>query len=311
MIDDAPLSPVWQTDALPVGDGHVLHVEQSGHPQGLPVLCLHGGPASGLSPAHRRFFDPARYRIIQFDQRGCGRSTPRGATAHNTTADLLADVGCLRAHLGIERWLVFGGSWGATLGLAYAAAQPQACLGLMLRGVFLASRAEVAAFFDGFELADATADGRAPGAAGVFERMLGGDRPMQARLSAAWQAWESSKDGIALAAQGAEEDVADAAVAARIDKYRVQAHYLANDGFLPPGWWRRAAAALGDLPVAIVHGTDDRICPLENSRRLQYVCANSVLVAVAGGRHNPFAPDMLAAIRWLTDRYAAQGRFKD
>jgi len=142
-----PDLPPRRTHAIPVPHGHVLHVEDSGDPAGLCAVVLHGGPGSGSSPLLRRFFDPARFRVISVDQRGAGRSRPRGAIAHNCTGDLLEDLRIVREQLGVTRWLVAGGSWGATLALAYAGFEPQAVAGLLLRSVFLPSAEEIERFF--------------------------------------------------------------------------------------------------------------------------------------------------------------------
>ncbi len=139
----------YETGVLDVGDGHGLFWEQSGRPDGVPAVFLHGGPGAGASPAHRRFFDPAHYRIVIFDQRGAGRSTPLGSVAANTTPELVADIERLREHLGIERWVVFGGSWGSTLAIAYGERHPDACLALVLRGIFLCTRTEIDWFLYG------------------------------------------------------------------------------------------------------------------------------------------------------------------
>jgi len=313
MSERTPDPQSWRDFSLDVGDGHALHVEQSGNPDGLPVVCLHGGPASGMSVAHRRFFDPERYHIIQFDQRGCGRSAPRGETANNSTEALVADIETLRQHLGIERWLVLGGSWGATLGLAYAAAYPSACLGLVLRGFFTGSEIAVADFFDGHrELSPAGHDLLANLAPDEYrdrlcqwvpEVMSGTDLELQARVARAWQAWEAIMDG------GPVPDLSVAehpeTLAARVDKYRVQAHYLAHACFLAPGWWQDAAAYLVDMPVELIHGVDDRICPVEASRALHCLLPRSLLTEVPGCRHNPFEPATLAAVRAATDRFLA------
>lgn len=145
-----PLDP-YASGLLDVGDGHQIYFEQCGLPTGLPVVFLHGGPGSSCSPGHRRFFDPAVFRVILFDQRGCGRSTPLGELQHNTSVDLVADIEALRQHVGVTKWLVMGGSWGAGLGLAYAAAHTTACLGVLLRGVFLGRTADVDWFFNGVQ----------------------------------------------------------------------------------------------------------------------------------------------------------------
>jgi proline iminopeptidase len=317
MTDHTPDPVAWDSFRLEVGDGHVLHVEQAGRRDGLPAVCLHGGPASGMSIAHRRFFDPARYRIIQFDQRGSGRSAPRGHTGENTTAHLIADIERLRQHLGIERWLVFGGSWGATLALAYAGAHPAACMGVVLRGLFLGGADEIQAFFDGHRQVAPEAHEllaqlappaqRARLAEWVPAAMLGDDVALQGALSRAWQAWEAVLDGGPVPDLSVDEH--PETVAARIDKYRVQAHYLAHACFLAPGWWQPAARALGALPVALIHGRDDRICAVDNSRVVHPCCHDATLIEVAGCRHNPFEPQMEAAIRATTDRFARRQDF--
>ncbi|QID18414.1 alpha/beta fold hydrolase [Nitrogeniibacter mangrovi] len=317
MTETTPDPVAWDEFVLDVGDGHALYVERSGNPEGLPVVCLHGGPASGLSVAHRRFFDPARYHIIQFDQRGCGRSRPRGSLEHNTTDHLIADIERLRAHLGLGQWLVMGGSWGATLALAYASTYPRHCTGLMLRGLFMGAPADVRDFFEAHRAVsppahDLMAELAPPPqrdrlAAWMLGALLSGDARLQARASRAWQAWEAVMDGAPVPDLSIEEH--PETVAARVDKYRIQAHYLQHGCFLDEGWWRGAAAALGELPVAIVHGADDRICPIENSRQVHAACANSVLMEVPGCRHNPFEADMLATIRAATDRFASERRF--
>ena len=313
MSESTPDPQSWREFSFDVGDGHCLHVELSGNPDGRPVVCLHGGPASGMSVAHRRFFDAERYHIIQFDQRGCGRSTPRGEMADNTTDKLVSDIEALRQHLDIDRWLVLGGSWGATLGLVYAAAHPSACLGLVLRGFFTGSEMAVADFFDGHRaLSPAGHDLLATLAPDEYRArlghwvpvlMTGSDVELQSRVARAWQAWEAIMDG---------GPVPDLSVAehpeterARIDKYRVQAHYLAHACFLAPGWWQDAAAYLADMPIELIHGMDDRICPIESSRVLHRLLPRSVLTEVVGCRHNPFEPAMLAAVRAATDRFLA------
>ncbi len=317
MTEHTPDPLAWHTFALDVGDGHQLHVERAGNPDGLPVVCLHGGPASGLSAAHRRFFDAERYHIVQFDQRGSGRSTPRGGIEANTTQQLIADIERLREHLNIRQWLVLGGSWGATLGLAYAAAHRDACSALILRGLFLGRRADVRQFFDGYRsvspaahdlmAAHAPAELRDKLVEWMPQTLLGDDAAMKASVARAWQAWEAVMDGAPVPDLSVEEH--PETVAARVDKYRVQAHYLANACFLDDGWWRAAAAALGDLPVALIHGADDRVCPVDNSRVVHAECANSVLREVPECRHNPFQPAMLAEIRQATDAFADSGAF--
>ena len=306
----------WSVFALDVGDGHQLHVEQSGAPDGLPVICLHGGPGSGMSAGHRQFFDATRYHIVQFDQRGCGSSTPRGGLEHNTTAHLVADIERIRQHLGIDHWLVFGGSWGATLAIAYVAAHRSACLGAILRGVFLASGDDLRRFFDDshhhapaihVRLAALAPPGARSKLANWLPAALLGARPNeQAALTTAWMAWENALDNGPAAHFNPP---AGDALAAAIDKYRVQAHYLHHNCFLENDWWRNAAAAMTGLPVAIVHGTQDRICHPDNARAVHTACAGSVLQLIEGCGHSPFAPAMAAALGEATGRFAEDGDF--
>ncbi|TVT44965.1 MAG: alpha/beta fold hydrolase [Denitromonas halophila] len=311
----APPDP-WSVFSLDVGDGHQLHIEQSGAPNGLPVICLHGGPGSGMSAGHRQFFDAARYHIVQFDQRGCGRSTPRGGLTHNTTAHLVADIERIRLHLGIDRWLVFGGSWGATLAMAYGAAHLGTCLGVILRGVFLGSADDLRRFFDdGHHHAPAIHARLAalapPGARSKLAHWLPAAllaaRPAeQATLTTAWMAWENALDNGPTAAF--TPPTGDA-LAAAIDKYRVQAHYLHHGCFLEDGWWRDAVTTLAGRPVAILHGTQDRICHPDNARAVHTACPGSVLQLVDGCCHSPFAPAMAAALGGATRQFAEHGGF--
>lgn len=297
----APPHP-WNDGLLDVGDDHTLWFEQCGNPAGMPLLFLHGGPGSGCSPRHRELFDLTRFRVVLFDQRGCGRSTPRGSLAANTTDHLVADIERLRAHLGVERWLVSGGSWGSTLALAYCARHPEACLGAVLRGIFLARREDIAWFFEGAatQLPAAHAEFAAcvPGgdrlAERVVEAVLGADDARALAVVRRWMQWEES---LTLGRPAALPQL-DAETAARmLDKYRVQAHYLRHDCFLPEGEWRRLAASLGDLPVVLLHGRQDAICRPEGALALHAALPGSRLQWVENAGHNPFDPAMMAALR--------------
>ncbi len=286
---------------LATGDGQRLHYEQCGRPDGAPVLFLHGGPGSGASARHRRLFDPARCRSVLFDQRGCGRSEPRGETCANTSDHLLADIERLRAHLDIARWLVVGGSWGAGLGLAYAAAHPDACAGLILRATFLGRPEDIDWFF-------LAAQGLQPAAwealrphipagapdhplSALHAGLFGRDPATALRCALAWQAWEAALDG---QAPGAPPDAAGAA--ALIDKYRVQSHYLVHGCF----WGerpllRRAATLPTTLPVTLMHGTQDAICRPQATQALHARLPRAVVRLVPGG-HSPFTPAMVRAL---------------
>ncbi len=306
---------------LEVGDGHRLYYERCGKADGLPLLFLHGGPGSGCNARQRQLFDPARFHVVLFDQRGCGRSTPRAGCHANTTRELIDDIERLRVHLGIARWLVFGGSWGAALGVAYCSAYPRACLGAILRGSFLTGQADLDWFFgpEGAAAicADAwsrfcaalppAAEGRA--LAALCASLADGAEPRTARAAAeAWAAWED-----ALITPGqvpSPPPVRDvAAQAALIDKYRVQAHYLAHRCFLGEEAVLEAAQGMAGIPTAIVHGRLDLVCRARNALRLHAALPDSRLQWVEGAGHNPFDPPLTRALIGALGHFAEHGDF--
>ena len=253
---------------MDVGDGHRIYVEQCGQPDGLPVIVLHGGPGGGCSPAMRRYFDPSVYRMILFDQRGCGRSRPHASVEANTTWHLVADIERIRTALGIEDWIVFGGSWGATLALIYAQTHPDRARHLVLRGVFLMTEGELAWFYGGGAGAfwpDRWHDFAKviPAAeqddliAAYHRRLFCGDIPVETRYARAWAGWENAlasveHDGIVGDAPG---DYARAFA-------RLENHYFLNKGFLEEdGQILRDLPKLKDVPATIVQGRYDMICP--------------------------------------------------
>lgn len=296
-----PLEPFAQQQ-LAVGGPHVLHVEECGNPSGFPVIFLHGGPGSQARPVHRRFFDPRFYRVVLFDQRGCGRSTPRGCTDENTTERLVEDIEALRGRLGLEGAIVFGGSWGATLALAYAAAYPRRIAAMVLRGVFLASRQEVDWYLGGLgELV--------PQAWQVLAQDAGPDllrhyHDLVSRNDAAaaerWVAYEDAvmrlDAGEPVAAAGAAQD--PAAVLARA---RIQLHYLAHGCFLRPGELLGGLARLGKTRVLIVQGRRDLVCPPHTALELAARLPQAELRLVDGGGHSATGPEMAAALRRAAD----------
>jgi proline iminopeptidase len=287
--DTAPL----RTLRLPVGGGHCLHVEEFGCDDGIPALVLHGGPGSGCSPLLRRVFDPARYRVICVDQRGAGGSTPRGAITDNTTADLLSDLRRLREHLGLQRWLLAGGSWGAALAVAHAAAEPRAVMAVLMRASFLARRADIDAFFDGSGIDLATAE----------RTLRDGDERQQAATTRAWFAWEMQL------ATGQPATLASALLQQQIDRYRVQAHYLVH------GCWLQEPSVLDlcenvpRVPTLLVHGDEDRICAPAGASALLARLPGARLQWVPGAGHDPAHPAMVDAAVSALDRYADHGDF--
>jgi proline iminopeptidase len=295
----APLPVPRSTGRLAVGEGHVLAWQEFGAPDGFPALVLHGGPGSALTPGLVRFFDLHRWRVIGFDQRGCGASTPLGSTAANDTAHLLQDIEALRLSLGVSRWCVVGGSWGATLALAYAARHPHAVSGLLLRGLFVPDAAELRWFFhESRDLAAAAwqdlatlaprhrRDDLVPWLAAVFED---GDADLQARVALAWQAWEQALEGTTAPIATDLQRV--------IARYRIQSHYLAHRCWLGDDGLRAAAGALPSVPVHFLHGVFDVVCRPVAARAVQQLVSGSRFDLVAAAGHDPMHPAMVAAMR--------------
>ncbi|MEJ2059954.1 MAG: prolyl aminopeptidase [Gammaproteobacteria bacterium] len=299
---------------LPVGDLHSLYVEESGHVDGVPVVFLHGGPGAGCEPWHRRFFDPARYRIVLFDQRGCGRSTPHAELVENTTQNLVADMERIREELGIERWVVFGGSWGSTLGLAYAEAHPERVLGLILRGIFLCRDQDIRWFyqFGASELfPDHWQDYLEPIPAEerddllhAYHRRLTGDDEV-ARMSAAraWSLWEGRT--ATLKGSQAVEDFFGAPFVA-LSLARIECHYFVNQSFLEPGQLLRDAHLLADIPGVIVHGRYDVICPLTQAQALHAAWPTAEFRVIQEAGHSASEPGIRSALIEATDAFATR-----
>ena len=316
-----PLRPQEQTEVsglLEVGDGHQIYYEQCGAEAGVPVIFLHGGPGGGFGPRHRELFDLARYRVTLFDQRGCGRSLPRGAVHANTSDALIDDIERLRQHLGIERWLVFGGSWGAGLALAYAAAHRSACLGLVLRGVFLGRASDLDWFFQQARqfLPDAWAAlaAQAPVAARsdllrwLTGRLHGSDAAAALSAAVAWQAWETSVSERQSAAPRPDGLLAGDA-AALLDKYRVQSHYLAHGCFWGGSALLERAYTLASIPTAILHGRLDWVCRPQAAWDLHQSLPGSRLQWLEGCGHSPFEPAMSQALGQALAHFAEHGNF--
>ena len=325
MNDMAPPDAIRApTDRLPaglldVGDGHRIYYEQCGDAAGIPVVFLHGGPGGGCSPQHRQLFDLTRYRVTLLDQRGCGRSLPNGSVQANTSDALVADIERLRKHLGIERWLVFGGSWGAGLALAYAAAHRASCLGLVLRGVFVGRASDIGWFFQQAQqfLPDAWAllAAQAPHAARsdllrwLHAGLHGSDPQLALSQALAWEAWESSVSQRQNAAPRRTPPSAEEA-AVLLGKYRIQSHYLINGCF----WSGEAALlarapSLAGLPMAILHGRLDWVCRPQAAWDVHQCVPGSRLQWLDGCGHSPFEPAMSQALAQALAHFAAQGNF--
>ncbi|TCM82051.1 prolyl aminopeptidase [Rhodovulum steppense] len=269
-----PVDPFDQR-MLDVGDGHRLYVEQCGHPDGIPVVVLHGGPGGGCSPAMRRYFDPEEFRIVLFDQRGCGRSRPHASVSANTTWHLVRDIEAIRTALGIERWVLFGGSWGATLALIYAQTHPDRVAYLALRGVFLMTQAELDWFYGGgagqfwpdlwARFAEMIPQDERGDMIGAYHRRLfSGDLMMETRFARAWASWEN-----ALASIDHEGPLGEAPADYARAFARLENHYFRNRGFLDrDGQLLQDIPLIAHIPATIVQGRYDMVCPPAAAWRL-------------------------------------------
>jgi proline iminopeptidase len=300
---------------LAVSALHSVYFEESGNPAGIPVVFVHGGPGAGTEGTHRRFFDPARYRIVLFDQRGSGRSTPHAELRENTTWDLVADMERIRTHLGIDRWVVFGGSWGSTLGLAYAETHPERVLGLVLRGIFLLRNQEIRWFYqEGAHnlFPDAWADYLAPIpghergdlVAAYYRRLTSADPALRLAAARAWSIWEARTSKLIVSDDlvNRYEDAAFALAFARIE-----CHYFVHRGFFGRDDQLLVdAGRLRDIPGVIVQGRYDVVCPMISAWDLHKAWPEARLVVVPDAGHSAFERGIEAALVDATEQLADQ-----
>jgi proline iminopeptidase len=310
-----PIEP-YQNGMLPADELHTLYWEQCGNPDGMPVLFLHGGPGGGLTPKHRRFFDPAHYRIVLFDQRGAGKSTPLGEYRNNTTQLLIDDIERIRRMLGIDRWLVFGGSWGSTLALAYGQAHPERCLGFVLRGIFLCTREEIDWFLNGIRwfFPEVHAEFTAPipeaergDLLRAYQKRLFSDDPAVYMPAArTWGRYEGSclflrPDPDAI------DDFSTDTVSLGIG--RLEAHYFLHDGFFSEDQLIRNVDRIRHLPAVIVQGRYDAVCPPLSAYRLHQAWPEAKFHMIADAGHAALEPGIAAALVAATERFKAQRSF--
>ena len=290
---------------LPVGAGHVLHYELFGNPQGRPAVYLHGGPGGGLMRATAGLFDPDRWQVMLFDQRGCGKSTPHASLEANTTWDLVADMELLRIHLGWDTWLICGGSWGSTLALAYAQKYPQRVSALVLRGIFLCRRAELLWFYqeganwlapDKWEafIAPIPESERDDMLGAYHQRLIGNDEQMQLSCARAWSVWEASMLSMVPDSQR-EQTFADPRFALAFA--RIESHYFVNGAFLEPDTQLLDnVAQLADIPGVIIHGRHDQVTPLRNAWDLHQAWPKSRLEIIPDAGHAVTEPGIASAL---------------
>ncbi|MBO6789013.1 MAG: prolyl aminopeptidase [Dinoroseobacter sp.] len=304
-----PIDPFDQR-MLEVGDGHRLYVEQCGNPSGIPVVVLHGGPGGGCSPAMRRYFDPEVYRIILFDQRGCGRSRPHASVENNTTWHLVRDIELIRTTLDIDRWVVFGGSWGATLGLVYAEAHPDCVAYLVLRGVFLMTKSELDWFYGGGagrfwpdvwrRFTSMVPDEERDDLIKAYnKRLFLGDVIEETRFARAWAGWEN-----ALASIHSEGFVGESPAEYARAFARLENHYFTHRGFLEEdGQILRDAGKLSGVPGTIVQGRYDMICPPVSAFALSEKWARADLRMIGLSGHALSEPRISAELVRVMDRF--------
>ena len=298
---------------LKVDELHTIYWEEVGNPQGVPVLFLHGGPGAGLSPQHRRFFDPHSYRVILFDQRGAGKSTPLGEWRDNTTQLLVEDIETLREKFDIDQWLVFGGSWGSTLALAYGEAHPERCLGFVLRGIFLCTATEIDWFLHGIqwfypELYDEFVAPIPPAERGELlqaytRRMLSDDPKLFWPAARAWSRFEGRRVFLLPQEEELASDTLDLGVG------RLESHYMANLGFLEPDQLLGNVSRIAHLPAVIVQGRYDVICPPVSAYRLHQAWPGSRLRMVPDAGHGALEAGIAAALVAATEQFKRAGRF--
>ncbi|WP_033067769.1 prolyl aminopeptidase [Thalassospira australica] len=299
-------------------DGHEIYWEEVGNPQGIPVIFLHGGPGAGISPNSRRFFDPDKYRVVLFDQRGAGRSRPFGSLEDNTTDHLISDIEALREACGIEQWLVFGGSWGSTLALAYGQAHPDRVTGFVLRGIFLGSTSEIAWFMDGMgrffpeaerRFLDAAGFGEHPGWQALLKRyaeIFAGNDGEQAAIDAArvWSAYEATCCTL-LPDDGFVEDFESDQIALALAK--LEHHYFVHRCFFEDGQLLNNIDRVAHLPLVIVQGRYDVVCPPVSAMTLHNAWAGSELLIVDDAGHAASEPGIIRELVRATERFDGAG----
>ncbi|SEJ10935.1 proline iminopeptidase [Pseudooceanicola nitratireducens] len=307
-----PIDPFDQR-MLDVGDGHTIYVEQAGNPDGQPVVVLHGGPGGGCSPAMRRYFNPDHYRVILFDQRGCGRSRPHASVTDNTTWHLVSDIELIRETLGIDKWIVFGGSWGATLSLIYAQTHPDRASHLVLRGVFLMTQSELDWFYQGGAGAfwpEAWArfvdpipvEERDDLIAAYHRRLFGDDMVVQTKYASIWSSWENSLASMRTGGMGGEAPGDYARAFARLEN-----HYFTNAGWLDEdGQILRDLDRIAHIPGVIVQGRYDMICPPRMAYELASRWPNGQLRIVDHAGHALSEPGISAELVRAMNRIAGE-----
>jgi len=305
----SPINP-YETGWLVLDNLHKMYWEQSGNPKGVPVVFIHGGPGAGATPVHRRFFDPGVYRIIIYDQRGAGRSEPQGELTDNTTQHLVRDIEALRVHLGIDRWTVFGGSWGSTLGIAYGEAYPDRCIGFILRGIFLGLRKELDWFLYGMKtvfpenwnelVAELTEVECGDILSAYYQRLMSNDPAIYLPAARAWSAYEGACSTLIPSPETVSAFSNDALAYALA---RIEAHYFVNDLFIEEGALLKNIDKIRDIPAVIIQGRYDMVCPITTANELHEAWPEAEYVIVPDAGHSAMEPGIRAALVRASERF--------
>jgi len=306
-----PIEP-YRSGFLAVSQEHQLYWEESGNPKGKPIVFLHGGPGAGTEPRYRQFFDPKKYRIILFDQRGCGKSVPASSLHENTTWHLVADIEKLREFFGVKQWVVFGGSWGSTLALAYAETHPERVEALVLRGIFLGRQKELKWFYqfgahhifpDAFDhyVGQIPIEERADLIRAYYKRLTSENKEVRAKAAKAWAGWEGATLRLLfdpnLYAQFTADEKADSIA-------RIECHYFLNKCFFKTdNWLIEQVHKIRSIPAVIIHGRYDIICPFENAWELHKAWPEAKLEIIKDAGHASSEPGILDALVRATDKF--------
>ncbi|MDJ0615472.1 MAG: prolyl aminopeptidase [Calothrix sp. MO_192.B10] len=308
-----PSREPYQQGSLKVSDIHTIHFEESGNPEGKPVVLLHGGPGGGCPPVYRQYFHPDKWRLVMFDQRGCGKSTPHAELRENTTWDLVRDIEKLRSHLGIKKWVVFGGSWGSTLSLAYSQTHPESCTGLILRGIFMLRQKELRWFYqegasnifpDAWEeyVKPIPVTERQDMLSAYYKRLTSEDLDVRIEAARAWSIWEASTSKL-LPDVGLMEKFGESEFATAFA--RIECHYFVNKGFLSTeDQLIRNVSKLRHIPAVIVQGRYDVVCPMISAWELHQAWPEAEFIVVPDAGHSMSEPGILSALIEATDKFA-------
>ena len=298
---------------LKVSDLHTIYVEESGNQNGKPVIFLHGGPGGGIEPIYRRYFNPEKWRIIIFDQRGCGKSTPHAELEQNTTWDLVADIEKIRKHLDIDTWVIFGGSWGSTLSLTYSISHPERCKALVLRGIFMIRKKEIQWFYqegasyiypDAWEkyLEPIPENERHDLVSAYYKRLTSDDESVRLEAAKAWSIWEASTSKL-LPSNNSLHQFDNPKVAEAFA--RIECHYFKNDGFFESDEWiLENTATIQNLPAVIIQGRYDVVCPATSAWELHKNLPQADFYIIQDAGHSMTEEGILAKLVEYTDKYS-------